>query len=233
MWTYIAIAVGGTLGCWARYGMTNLVQAIYGRDFRYATLSINVLGSFLMEFLFIETLERLTISPALRTGGAHRLLGGFHHLLDLFDGVDLIGRAGRRRESRLLSGSVHHPRPLGRIRRRLCRAQSLGRKRHGTRGHHRAYLSQRGRPRASKNLMQEILNVLHDQHRVRGVTVLRGIAGFGDTGEIHAADVLRLMVDLPLVIEFFDEPPVVQAALGLLSELVPDGRIVWWRATCR
>ena len=52
-------------------------------------------------------------------------------------------------------------------------------------------------------------------------------------GEVHAADALRLMVDLPLVIEFFDEPAVVQAALGLLSGTVPDGRIVWWRATCR
>jgi fluoride exporter len=58
MMTYVAIAIGGTLGCWARYGMTNLVQTIYGRDFPYATLSINVLGSFLMEFLFVETLER-------------------------------------------------------------------------------------------------------------------------------------------------------------------------------
>lgn len=77
MWTYIAIAVGGTLGCWARYGMTNLVQSIYGRDFPYATLSINLLGSFLMGFLFIETLERLAISPELRTGILTGFLGGF------------------------------------------------------------------------------------------------------------------------------------------------------------
>ena len=35
MWTYIAIAVGGTLGCCARYAMTNLVQTVYGRDFPY------------------------------------------------------------------------------------------------------------------------------------------------------------------------------------------------------
>ncbi len=77
MWTYLAIAVGGTLGCWARYAMTNLVQTIYGRDFPYATLSINLLGSFLMGFLFIETLERLTISPALRTGILTGGLGGF------------------------------------------------------------------------------------------------------------------------------------------------------------
>ncbi|MBN9068996.1 MAG: CrcB family protein, partial [Rhizobiales bacterium] len=68
MWTYIAIAIGGTIGCWARYAMTNLVQAIYGKDFPYATMSINLLGSFAMGFLFIETLERLTISPELRTG---------------------------------------------------------------------------------------------------------------------------------------------------------------------
>ena len=40
MWTYVAIAVGGTIGCWARYGMTNLVQIVYGRDFPYATMSI-------------------------------------------------------------------------------------------------------------------------------------------------------------------------------------------------
>jgi fluoride exporter len=77
MWVYIAIAIGGTLGCWARYVMTNLVQAVWGRDFPYATLSINLLGSFLMGFLFIDTLERLTISPALRTGILTGVLGGY------------------------------------------------------------------------------------------------------------------------------------------------------------
>jgi PII-like signaling protein len=81
-----------------------------------------------------------------------------------------------------------------------------------------------------KNLMQEILNILHDKHRVKGVTVFRGIAGFGSGGEVHAADVLRILVDLPLVIEFFDEPTIVQAVLGLLSGLVPEGRIIWWQA---
>ena len=77
MRAYLAIAIGGTLGCWARYAMTNLVQAIYGREFPFATLSINVLGSFLMGFLFIETLERLTISPQLRIGVLTGFIGGF------------------------------------------------------------------------------------------------------------------------------------------------------------
>jgi fluoride exporter len=57
--------------------MTILVQAIYGRDFPYATLSINVLGSFLMGFLFIETLERLTVSAAIRIGILTDFIGGF------------------------------------------------------------------------------------------------------------------------------------------------------------
>jgi fluoride exporter len=77
MRAYLAIAIGGTLGCWARYMMTILVQTIYGQDFPYATLSINVLGSFLMGFLFVETLERLTISPSLRIGILTGFLGGF------------------------------------------------------------------------------------------------------------------------------------------------------------
>ncbi|HWB51328.1 MAG TPA: fluoride efflux transporter CrcB [Stellaceae bacterium] len=77
MQALLAIAIGGTLGCWARYGMTILVQAIYGRAFPYATLSINVLGSFLMGFLFIETLERLTVSASMRLGILTGFLGGF------------------------------------------------------------------------------------------------------------------------------------------------------------
>jgi uncharacterized protein len=83
-----------------------------------------------------------------------------------------------------------------------------------------------------RSLMEEILNILRDQHRVHGVVVFRGIAGFGSKGEFHSADLLRLMVDLPLVIEFFDKPAVVDAAIALLSGLVPAGHIVQWRATC-
>ena len=77
MWTYVAIAIGGTLGCWARYAQTNLVQAVFGRNFPFATLSINVIGSFLMGLLFIATLERLTIPPNVRVGVLTGVLGGY------------------------------------------------------------------------------------------------------------------------------------------------------------
>ena len=95
----------------------------------------------------------------------------------------------------------------------------------------RIYLSEADHGRR-RTLMREILTLLHDRHAVQGVTVFRGIAGFGASGEVHADDLLRLTVDLPLVIEFFDEPTVVEAALNLLKDLVPGGHIVSWPARC-
>jgi CrcB protein len=53
------------------------VQAVFGRDFPLATLSINVIGSFLMGFLFIVTLERLMIPPSVRVGVLTGVLGGY------------------------------------------------------------------------------------------------------------------------------------------------------------
>jgi PII-like signaling protein len=93
----------------------------------------------------------------------------------------------------------------------------------------RVYLSEADHGKR-KRLMQEILALLQERHAVQGVTVFRGIAGFGVGGEVRADDILRLNVDLPLVIEFFDEPKVAEAAIVLLRGLVPGGHIVSWSA---
>ena len=77
MWSYLAIAVGGALGCCARYGVTQFVQNAYGKGFPLATLIINVLGCLLMGFLFFETLERLGTSPVMRAAILSGGLGGF------------------------------------------------------------------------------------------------------------------------------------------------------------
>jgi CrcB protein len=77
MYTLAAIAVAGILGCWSRYLMTQLIQAIWGTSFPYATLIINISGCFLMGFLFVETLERLTLPIPLRTGILTGFLGGY------------------------------------------------------------------------------------------------------------------------------------------------------------
>lgn len=82
-----------------------------------------------------------------------------------------------------------------------------------------------------RNLMQEIMTTLKDQHRVRGITVFRGIAGVGDSGEVQAADLLRLMVDLPLVIEFYDEPAVARGVIKTLEALILGHPVVSWPAT--
>ncbi|OIQ89507.1 putative fluoride ion transporter CrcB [mine drainage metagenome] len=66
--TYLFIALFAVVGAFARYGQSVVVQGLFGRGFPAATLSINVFGSFLMGLLFFVTVDRVEISPALRTG---------------------------------------------------------------------------------------------------------------------------------------------------------------------
>ncbi len=82
-------------------------------------------------------------------------------------------------------------------------------------------------------LLNEIMSILHDEHRVHGVTVFRGIAGFGRHGEIHSSDLLHLAAHLPLVIELFDEPAIIAAAIEALGDLVPEGHLLLWSVDCK
>ncbi|WP_297299876.1 DUF190 domain-containing protein [uncultured Methylovirgula sp.] len=96
----------------------------------------------------------------------------------------------------------------------------------------RIYLREADRGRR-ESLMKEILKVLHDQHRVKGVTVFRGVAGFGETDEVYGADLLHILTSLPLVIEFFDTSPRVETAIEALNGLLPAEHIVSWPAVQR
>jgi uncharacterized protein len=93
----------------------------------------------------------------------------------------------------------------------------------------RIYLSDADQGRRT-TLMREILSALRDRHAVKGVTVFRGVARFGADGEVHADDMLRISVDLPVVIEFFDELPAAEAAIHFLEPMVTQGHIVSWPA---
>ena len=77
---------------------------------------------------------------------------------------------------------------------------------------------------------ERLMGLLHDDEKVRGVTAFRGIAGFGQSGKVHLSTLLDISLDLPLVIEFFDEPAKVRRVLESLSEFVKPGHILSWSA---
>lgn len=96
----------------------------------------------------------------------------------------------------------------------------------------RIYLSEADHA-GKRNLLGEIMKILHDEHRVQGVTVYRGIAGFGSKGVVHSADLLRLTTRLPLVVEFFDAPEIVEGALTALDGLIPSAHLISWSVKAR
>ncbi len=77
---------------------------------------------------------------------------------------------------------------------------------------------------------QKILDLLHRDRRVVGVTAFRGIAGFGKSGHLHDAGLLDLALELPVIIEFFDRPDRVREVLPLLTQMVGPGHILSWPA---
>jgi PII-like signaling protein len=81
-----------------------------------------------------------------------------------------------------------------------------------------------------EGVMRRLLAKLHDEEKVRGVTVFRGIAGFGKSGVMHSSRLLDLSLDLPIVVEFFDEPNKTDAILEHLKDMIPPGHIVSWPA---
>lgn len=78
--------------------------------------------------------------------------------------------------------------------------------------------------------LDNLLKRLHDWEHVRGVSVFRGIAGYGDSGTLHTSKLLDLSLDLPLVVEFFDEPDKAAEIIEHLAGTVKPGHILSWSA---
>lgn len=79
--------------------------------------------------------------------------------------------------------------------------------------------------------MPALLARLHDEEKVQGVTVFRGISGFGKSGKVHSSTLMDMSLDLPLVVEFFDSPDKVNAILAHIHGEFEPGHIVSWPAT--
>jgi PII-like signaling protein len=81
-----------------------------------------------------------------------------------------------------------------------------------------------------EHILQKLLELLHDEEKVQGVTAFRGIAGFGKSGKMHSSTLLDVSLDLPLVLEFFDQPAKVERVLEHLNTIIEPGHIVNWPA---
>ena len=86
----------------------------------------------------------------------------------------------------------------------------------------RVYLSE------SDHGLKPLLKCLHDELKVCGATVTRGVAGFGASGVVHSAGLVDLSSDLPLVLEFFDRPDRARAAIERIKDFVEPGHVVSW-----
>jgi len=73
----LAIAAGGAAGSVLRYLLSTWVHSFSGRGFPYGTMTVNVLGSLVMGFLFVLLVERVTLDGVVRAALLIGLLGGF------------------------------------------------------------------------------------------------------------------------------------------------------------
>ncbi len=85
------------------------------------------------------------------------------------------------------------------------------------------------KPYQGRPLYEAILLTLRD-HGFAGATVLRGVAGFGASTQLHTDRVLRLSHDLPVVVEVVDREEAIQAVIPDLDEMIDGGLITLERA---
>ena len=75
-----------------------------------------------------------------------------------------------------------------------------------------------------KPLYQAIVELLRKEG-FSGVTVLRGVGGFGSSSRYHTDAILRLSQDLPVVIEVVEDSERIEHILPRLDEMVDGGLI--------
>ncbi len=75
-----------------------------------------------------------------------------------------------------------------------------------------------------KPLYQAIVEMLRKE-RFSGVTVLRGVGGYGSSSIYHTDKILRLSQDLPIVLEIVESHERIEQILPRLDEMVEGGLI--------
>ncbi|MBN2864711.1 MAG: fluoride efflux transporter CrcB [Thiotrichales bacterium] len=74
---WFAIAMGGALGAVSRFAMSHQVYQWFGRDFAWGTLSVNVLGSFVMGLVAVLLVDKFAVANEWRAFIMVGFLGAF------------------------------------------------------------------------------------------------------------------------------------------------------------
>ncbi len=75
-----------------------------------------------------------------------------------------------------------------------------------------------------KPLSDAIVEMLRKEN-FSGVTVLRGVAGYGGSSVYHTDKILRLSQDLPIILEIIESPERIEKILPRLDDMVDGGLI--------
>ncbi len=73
----IAIAVGGALGALSRFWATNVANVLFGSEFPYGILIVNIAGSLAIGIVFILLIERTLLPTYWGAGLMVGFLGAF------------------------------------------------------------------------------------------------------------------------------------------------------------
>ena len=74
---WFAVAIGGALGSMARYALSAWIFDVSSHKFPYATLTVNVIGSFVMGILFVIIVEKAALPGEMRSLLMIGFLGAF------------------------------------------------------------------------------------------------------------------------------------------------------------
>lgn len=74
---YVYIAMGGALGAVSRYSVSNYLYQHVPEKVHYATLAINVIGSFLIGVMYVLIVEKLYVHAHFQSGLMVGFLGAF------------------------------------------------------------------------------------------------------------------------------------------------------------
>jgi PII-like signaling protein len=75
-----------------------------------------------------------------------------------------------------------------------------------------------------KSLYQALVELFRKE-KLNGVTVLRGVGGFGSTSVYHTDKILRLSQDLPIVLEVVEYSERIEKILPQLDGMIEGGLI--------